>query len=321
MEKLAPIVLFVYNRPEHTALTLNALKVNSLASESELFIFCDGPKPDASSKTLQDIDAVRKLVRTEQWCKRVTLYESETNKGLAKSIQPGVTEIVERFGKVIVMEDDLRTSPAFLSYMNSALDFYEHYSSVFSISAYNLPASKMPIPKDYAYDVYVSYRNGSWGWATWKDRWAKVDWNVKAYETIKSNPSVREAFGRAGDDVFNMLQQQQEGKLNIWSIQFTVAHFVYHAVSIVPVVSFVDNIGLDGTGENCGVHSTLKNNTLNESKTYRFPEVLYEDKRLINGFFSANSSRKRPLWKKAINRVSRMLGFQNVFVLKDKVFQ
>lgn len=318
--KLAPIVLFVYNRPQHTELTLNALYHNKLASESTLYIYSDGLKENASHETIIQVSEVRSVIRKQKWCKKVVIIESDKNKGLAESIKNGVSEVIKQHGKVIVMEDDLITSTAFLTYMNKALDYYQKRMSVFSISGYNLPPNKMPIPDDYDYDVYASLRNGSWGWATWEDRWNQVDWSVSNFKVISKNQPLQDAFNRRGDDVYPMLESQQSGKLNIWSIQFTVAHFENHAVSIVPTVSYVDNIGLDGTGENCKPNLSLRNRGLNENENIKFLDILYEDKRIINAFYSANCSLKRPLWQKIINRLSRSLGGENVFVIKRKVF-
>lgn len=320
LPQLAPIVLFVYNRPLHTELTLSTLKKNKLADESILYIYCDGLKENASSETTTQVNEVRKVVKEQQWCKEVIIIESKKNKGLAESIKTGVSEVIKNHGKVIVMEDDLITSPAFLTYMNKALNYYQKRKSVFSISGYNLPATKMAIPEDYEYDVYVSLRNGSWGWATWEGRWNQVDWNVANFEAISKNLPLQDAFNRRGDDVYPMLQSQQSGKLNIWSIQFTVAHFENHAVSMVPTVSYVDNIGLDGTGENCGPNLSLRNKNLCMNEDIKFLDILYEDKRIINAFYSANCNKKRPLWQKIINRVSRILGGKSVFLIKKNIY-
>jgi hypothetical protein len=319
-ERLAPIVLFVYNRPRHTEQTLDALMQNHLASQSTLYIYCDGAKQDATEASLQDIEAVRNIVKKKKWCSEVYIVEAEQNKGLAVSIRNGVTEVINKHGRVIVLEDDLITSPAFLTYMNKALSHYESRKSVFSISGYNLPAKIMQVPLDYGYDVYVSLRNGSWGWASWHDRWSHIDWDVQYYPTMLADKNMQQSFNRAGDDVFEMLQQQQSGKLNIWSIQFTVAHFVNHAVSIVPTVSYVDNLGLDGTGENCSINPTYRNNTLCTNEEIKFIDILYEDKRIINAFYSVNCNVKRPLWQKMINRICRTLGRGNVFVIKKKIY-
>src|SRR5699024_3409085 len=110
--------------------------------------------------------------------------KASTNKGLANSVISGVTKVIDKFGKVIVIEDDLISSTDFLSYMNNALEFYEMNKSIWSISGYNIP---IDIPSNYKHDVYLSYRGCSWGWATWKNRWNQTDWSVKDYDAFKSN--------------------------------------------------------------------------------------------------------------------------------------
>lgn len=320
MESLAPIVLFVYNRPWHTEKTLKALQDNYLANESILYIYCDGPKQDISDVGNININLVRNIVRMEQWCKEVHILESKKNLGLADSIKMGVTDILEQFEKVIVMEDDLVTSPFFLTFMNKALDYYRSRKSVFSISGHSMPHKMMQIPDDYPYEVYVSLRNDSWGWGTWTDRWNQIDWNAKVYNLINNDENLQEALNRGGDDIFEMLQLQLNGKLNIWSIYFTLAHFVNHAVAITPVHSYVNNIGLDGSGENCKCYPAMNNKVLNINPNFKFLDILYEDRRIINAFYSANLRKARPIWQKIINRLSRYLLGRNVFIIKKKVY-
>ena len=317
---LSPIVLFAYARPEHTRQTLEALSRNTLAPQSHLIIYVDGVKTEASDSVVARNRQVKQIVREKQWCGEVEIYESSVNKGLATSIRSGVTETLQRYGRVIVMEDDLITSPAFLSYMNKALDFYEKYPAVFSIGAYNFPPRIMHIPEDYTYDTFACLRNCSWGWATWQDRWEKIDWAGGNYPTLKKNPNMIEALNRMGDDEFEMLEAQQERGLDIWSILFTLAHFENHAVSIIPCVSYVNNIGLDGSGENCGVQDRLSNETLNNDENPRFLDVIYEDKRIINAFYNVNCRKKLPLWKKTINRIYRKKYGRAAF-LKGKTYK
>ena len=146
MSKLAPILVFCYNRPWHVEQTLEALSRNELADQSVLYIYCDGPKPDASDEMRQRIVEVRQVVRKRQWCKEVHIVEAEKNKGLANSIIDGVTEVVNRYGKVFVLEDDLVSSPYMLKFVNQALDYYQDYAGVFSFSVNRPPLGKMHIP-------------------------------------------------------------------------------------------------------------------------------------------------------------------------------
>jgi hypothetical protein len=134
------------------------------------------------------------------------------------------------------------------------------------------------------------------------------------------NPYMKKAFNRGGDDVFDLLDGLKTGKLNIWSIQFTLAHFANHAVTISPLVSYVDNLGLDGSGENCGTSKALRVDDLNPKTEIKFLDVIYEDERLINAFYNASCSRKRPLWQKAVNKISRMVSGKNIYELKGKIY-
>ena len=201
---LAPIVLFVYNRPEHTTQTIAALKKNLLARESDLIIYADGAKADAHKR---GVEATREIVRNvSEGFRSVTLIEREKNFGLARSVILGVGEVLSRNGKVIVLEDDLVTAPGFLLYMNQALVYYENKLKVFSVSGYTPPSSTFSIPEEYKEEVYFSYRNSSWGWGTWQDRWDKVDWEVQDYDNFRRSPKLRKKFMRGGGDLPDMLR-------------------------------------------------------------------------------------------------------------------
>lgn len=321
MSNLAPIILFCYNRPWHVEQTLEALSRNELANQSTLYIYCDGPKTDASDEQHQKIAEVRQVVRKRQWCKEVHIVEAEKNKGLANSVISGVTEVIDRYHKVIVLEDDLITSSYFLTYMNHSLDFYEDYESVFSIGGYNFHQTKMPIPDDYPFDNYVCLRSCSWGWGTWSNRWSKVNWTMEKLDLCKINSNIMHALSRLGDDFIPMMQMQQDGLIDSWSVRFGFEHFVHHAVAMIPCISYVRNIGIDGSGTHCGNDSDPYHVDLSLSK--RSPillDILYEDSRIINAFYSCYSSIKRPLWQKAVNFIARKLGKKPPFVIKKKVY-
>ena len=320
MTNLAPIIVFCYNRPWHLEQTLEALSRNELADQSVLYIYCDGPKADASDEMRQKIMDVRQVARKRQWCKEVYIVESDKNKGLANSIIAGVTEVLNKYEKVIVLEDDLLSSPYFLNYMNSSLDFYENYDSVFSIGAYNLPKSQLFISGNYSYDNFVCLRSCSWGWATWLNRWRKVDWSLRDFETCKDNNSMLKALSRLGDDFIPMLQAQENGEIDSWSVRFGLAHFKYHAIAMLPCVSYIHNIGLDGSGTHCGNHTSYVNIDEKPVKNPRLLDVLYQDDDIINRFYSSYVPKSRPLWQKAINYMARKFSIKPPFILKKKVY-
>lgn len=304
--KLAPIILFVYNRPKHTLRTLQALSQAELASKSELYIFSDGPKVNASAEQRDNITEVRRVIQQTQWCEKVHIFESEQNKGLANSVISGVTDVLNKHGRAIVLEDDLIVSPTFLHYMNQALDYYESYDAVMSISS-DYPQRLQPITS-YSYDVFVSLRNFSYGWGTWKNKWDKVDWDMRDYETIAADPELIKAFNRGGCDLWGMLQAQRNHTIDSWAVRFTLAHFVTHSVTIMPTQSFIQHTGLDGSGTHCGAGMVLVEREVNTKKSFRFLPVIYEDPRWIDAFYQTYLPIKRPLWQRILNRIYKLFG-------------
>lgn len=321
---LAPIILFCYNRPDHLRKTLGWLIANKYASDSILYVFCDGPKKDATDEQLQKLEEARKVVdelAVIPSFKEVCVIKRDENLGLGKSIITGVTEIINKYGKVIVLEDDLETSPYFLSYMNQCLEHYENRKSVFSISSLSRPHPERFYPQDYPYDVYCSLTHHPTGWATWADRWSQVDWDIKAYDTMKDNPEMIAAFRRIEypewDDIVKI---KMTGK-NIWSVRFGLAHFVNHAVSICPIVSYVNHIGWDSEATNAvGGGNTWKFDKLADKKDIRFCDILYLDKRIINSWYSFTIPVRRTLWGRLKNWYGRKFLGRDEFALKGKVF-
>jgi hypothetical protein len=241
---LAPICLFTYNRLSNTQDTVSALQKNYLASSSDLYVFSDGGKDDHS---WTEVLAVRNFICNINGFKSVTIIESSSNQGLATSIISGVTQIVEKYGKVIVLEDDLITSRNFLDFMNQSLDFYENQAKVLSISGYSFSHKHN---KNYCYDVNFGYRASSWGWGVWKDRWDKIDWEVKSYNKFRNSPIKRTLFNRGGSDLSQMLDKQMSGKLNSWAIRFCYHQFINQMVDVYPVESKVTNIGFGSNSTN-----------------------------------------------------------------------
>ena len=247
---LAPVVIFVYARPEHTFKTIESLANNSLARETDVYIYSDAAKSEMAQIRVEKVREFIDTLAQLQLFRTISISKAEKNKGLAGSVISGVTEIINKYGKVIVVEDDLVSSPDFLEYMNEALDFYENDKRIWSISGYTF---KIAIPKNYKKDVYLSYRGCSWGWGTWSDRWSKVDWEVKDYGEFKSDRVQRAKFNRGGRDMAGMLDAQIRGKIDSWAIRWCYTQSRLNMLTVYPIVSRIKNIGLDGTGTHSGV--------------------------------------------------------------------
>ncbi len=318
---LYPIILFTYNRPWHTEQVLQSLKQNELADQSDLIVFIDGPKENAHEEQRKNIKTVRDIAHREQWCKTVTVHAFEENIGCRNSIIRGITSVLQQHEAVIVLEDDIVTSPYFLRFMNTCLSYYKDMKSVFSVCGATLPEKKLQFPHDYPYDVCVSLRQINSGWGTWYDRWKLIDWDLNFVDDFIKNKSMCEAYSRGGDDLIRMLIEQVEGKSDAWDIQFTYNHFKNHTVSIIPRYSYIDNIGGDGSGTHHFDNNDVLRFDLNKSiKNPKLLDVLYEDKRIINAFYNAFTYKKRPLWQKMVNRISRVIGGKNIFVIKKKIY-
>jgi hypothetical protein len=237
--RLAPVALFVYNRPDHTQRTVNSLQANDLASQSDLFVFSDGAKNEIGSAAVQQ---VRKFVRGIRGFKSVSIIERERNLGLANSVICGVTELCTKFDRVIVMEDDLLTTVDFLAFINQALERYETEPRVFSVSGFNFGLSD---PEHYRYDAFCFYRSSSLGWGTWKDRWGHADWDMSDYDSFRIDKKRQRQFNRGGDDLSNMLALQMHGKIDSWAIRWAYTHFKQDALALLSLQPRVFHIGCD----------------------------------------------------------------------------
>ena len=240
----APIALFVYNRPDHTQQTLVSLQKNTLAKNSHLHIFSDGPKTE---KDIPKITEVRKIVKNITGFKSVTVKERKSNFGLAKSIIEGVTEIINLHERVIVLEDDIVTASNFLSFMNTNLKFYENESNVACISGYVYPIDGLP-------DTFFLKGADCWGWATWKRAWKFF--NPDGYELIevlKNKNQIRSFNFNNNMAYFKMLKDQVKGKNDSWAVRWYASAFTKEMYCLYPGKSFVSNIGLDGSGTHCSI--------------------------------------------------------------------
>lgn len=264
---LAPICLFTYNRLIETRKTIQALQNNFIAEQSELFIFSDGGRDEVSQT---QVEKVRQYLRTVSGFKSIQILEYSENKGLANSIITGVTQLLNKYGKVIVLEDDLITSRNFLDYMNQGLEFYESNAKVFAVSSYTYP---LKYAKDFNYDASFGYRSYSWGWATWQDHWDKVDWEVSDYKHFKYSLKEKFKFNRGGSDLSRMLRHQMEGELNSWMIRWVYHQYKQELYDVFPTTSKVINIGFTQLATHT-VGSPLRYLTpldKSENRIFRFP--------------------------------------------------
>lgn len=296
--KLSPVLLYVYNRPQHLRRCVESLLDNELAKESEVFIFSD------AAKDVEDAEAVsqvRQYIHSLSGFGKIHITERDENWGLARSIIDGVTTVISEYGRVIVVEDDLVVAPYFLQFMNDALEMYKDEERVGHIQACDF-TNDTSLP-----DTFLIKWTGSWGWATWDRAWKHFNpdgkellWNLEAgHLTRQFDFNGRYGFTR-------MLRRQIEGKNNSWAIRWNASLFLMDMLSLNVGKSLVQNTGFDGSGTNCGggglYASTLYEQPLPVEKISPIEENL-EARAAYERYYKRTNS----FMAKAIRRIKRTL--------------
>ena len=271
----APIVMFVYDRADHFRASFDALSVCPEAAESDLYIFSDGPKNEKAEAGVNEVRRFADGVKSSGKFRSVTVTESEKNKGLAASVISGVTEVINKFGRVIVVEDDSVASPHFLKYMNACLDKFADDPEIGAIAGYSPP---IMMPAGYDKDVFFAYRSCSCAWATWKRSWEGVDWSLETIGDLYRDGELLKRLNSNGADRFIRLYRQSKSDRGSWSVRFGY-HLVKNGLlTVYPKYSYIDNIGGDGTG----VHSKESDPGLRADLSLAVPDPVLE-KPELNG--------------------------------------
>jgi hypothetical protein len=278
LDNFAPIVLFVYNRPEHTKRTVESLRYNTLAGKTNLFIYSDGAK---SEKDKKNVEEVRNYIRTIKGFNKIEIIERVKNFGLANSVISGVNEIIQSFGKVVVLEDDMICSPYFLKFMNELLNIFYIDQRIFSVTGYTFP---IKIPEFYKRPLYLSPRSSSWGWGTWKNRWEKADWDLKDFQSFIDDKSRVESFNKGGEDLTRMLKNSISGKVDSWSVKWTYTHFMNNSFCVYPTKSRIINIGADSSGVHTGRTNKFNVDLENHDIEIANVENLQPDEEILKNF-------------------------------------
>lgn len=295
---LAPILLFAYNRPRHLQHTVEALAHNPLAQESELFVFSDGARTEDDR---EDVELVRSYIHTIEGFKTVHRIERDRNYGLATNIIDGVTDIVNRYGRVIVLEDDLVTAPGFLQFMNDALDTYADEPRVGHIQAYDFTQNpRLP-------ETFLIKFTGSWGWATWQRAWQHFNPDGQYLLNELHRRHLTRRFDFNGKYGFTrMLRRQVEGKNNSWAIRWNASLFLQDILSLNVGRSLVQNEGFDGSGTHCGAdhlyEARLYKERLRVEKISPVTENL-EARKIFERYYARTNS----LWAKGMRRLQSLL--------------
>jgi len=271
MRTLAPIILFVYNRPKHTRRTLEALEKNLLAKDSLLYIISDAPK---NADAVENVNKVRAIIREPWDFKHITIIERQKNWGLAENVIDGVTKIINDHGKAIVLEDDLETSPYALTYFNDALHRYEHEERVMEISGYMYPVEHPKrLPKSFFFRVA-----NSWGWATWKRAWDHFDPDINALTKHFKRKDIRRFSIEGKENFWKQVKEYKAGKINSWAIRWYLSVFNQDGLVLYPRQSMIQNIGTDGSGTHSDIDDVYHVQLATQKVKY-FPKEIVENEK------------------------------------------
>ncbi|MBP5547929.1 MAG: hypothetical protein J6X58_03435 [Bacteroidales bacterium] len=269
---MSPICIFVYRRPETTKLMLQSLLACPECAESDLYVFMDEARNDEEAKAVED---TRALFDDIKGFKSFHPFPARMNKGMANSVIDGVTKVLQEHEDIIVLEDDIVVSPDFLSFMNEALNTYRNREDIWSISGYTPDLKILRGCKDQK--VFLVPRAQCWGWATWRDRWEKVDWEVSDFNSLSRNKAARRAFDQGGNDLYRTLEMERRERIESWAVRWAYAASKNGMLTVNPTQSKTQNIGLKSSKSHVGWHDERHNVELYGNTTTIDPDVQLDE--------------------------------------------
>lgn len=298
-----PIVLFAYNRARHLREVVESLVRNNLAKDSRLIIFCDGAKGEFDRAKVEEVrEYVSSIKESKDSFKRgVELNFREKNLGLADSIILGVSEVFKRFPRAIILEDDIVVSPVFLEYMKLALDRYANEPKVFSISAWNYPIDGSDLG-----DCFFWRIPHCWGWATWRDRWELFRRDLQWVGANFTKEDIRYINLDGYASYYNDFLLNTNGKIKTWAIFNYLIAYKYNALTLMPSLSYIKQIGFDGSGVHCGSEDIMNASSMNTKFPITFPRYIEESRIALSRIQNFHLSLKKPLALRVKNKMLRL---------------
>lgn len=282
----APVVLFVYNRKKHTERILECLDKQNLASETDLYIFCDGCKRPSDAEKIQEVRNLVKAYKEKANFRNVIISESPTNKGLAKSVIEGVTDVLRESEEVIVVEDDLIISDDYLEFMNQALQYYKDDRRINSIGGYIADYGNDGII--FYKDIYFSGMFECWGWAIWRDRWNTIEWSFDYWKSVGKKPKTIYNLAKGGGvSLLIMLYDYLDGRNDSWAVRAACDQIIKGTYTVLPTKTKIVNEGFDGSGTNC-IQENRQERMINDTQVEFCP--FYENRNVQKKIIKLRSS-------------------------------
>ncbi len=310
--KKAPVIVFAYNRADKIKSCIDSLLMCDGHGETEVFVYSDGAKGEDDNEAVGQVRKCLDSYKKEHSFKSLSVIKRGENQGLAGNVISGVSEVMKRYGRAIVLEDDLTVTADFLDFMNEALDFYEDDEDIWSVTGFSEPIGDFA---GYEHDVYYSYRASSYGWGTWSDRWESVDWDMKRYDEVISDRTLRKNFERGGRDMTRILKDQRVGLVDSWAIRWCLSQSLQDKYTVYPVRSFIFNSGYDGSGTNAPKPIDMNGNPHSYGEEVRL-EHLAPDEKICRDFYRYYSS-----FMKRLIRNLNVTGIRRILrrIIGDKI--
>jgi hypothetical protein len=287
------IIVFAYNRPAVLQQTLNALKENIGIEKCDIIVYCDGAKENSDAALLEKVQEVRRIAKSINFGKSISVNESSTNKGLANSLVAGITASLKQYDAVIVLEDDIKTSPYFLKYMQDALHYYRDKNEVISISGYNYPLDN----SGFKEETFFIRGADCWGWATWKHGWEIYENDgQKLLDELKISKQLKD-FNFNDSYAYSKMLEDTIKTNKSWAVKWYASAYLKNKLTLYPTKSYVENIGVGAEATNTKTKTSMVetielnvepikefNNIIVETKQYRklFEENFRHNSRLTN---------------------------------------
>lgn len=303
--KLSPIGIGVYGRVNHLKQTIAALLQNDLSDQSDLYIFSDAPRPGDEERVAE----VRDYLHQVKGFKSVSVIERTTN-GRTYNNRAGMKYLLDKYGKMIWLEEDIVTAPGFLSFMNQALERYASYPDVISITGYTQP---IPIPKDYEPDVFFLKSFNAWGFATWRHKFSPFDFSYDSatFYSVARDSKKLAKLQENGEDLLLMLWDDCRGRIDALDVKVMFHQYLKGLYTVYPVQSYVQNIGHDGSGVHCPPSDRFHHKYLASKKDhFLFPEEVVEN----NEIRAAHYAFRKLSYKQEVKKILiKMIAFLKWF--------
>ncbi|UTW14260.1 hypothetical protein [Marinobacterium rhizophilum] len=273
--------------------TVESLKKNTLAKKTNVYFFSDAPKVGDETK----VGMVRSYLTSVSGFLSVNIVERSDNCRVSNN-RGGMEFLLNRYGKVIFMEDDIVTAPGFIRFVNEGLEFSKNIGSVFAVGGHTPNLYSL---RCLSCDNYYSSRFHGWGFGIWKDRYEKIS-KIPSWDLIKYDPETVKNLKAMGSDMTAMIRSESEGRINAFDIRSCYYMAKNEKYMLLPKMALVKNIGLDGSGVHCGADDPY-DDALWLKEDFNFDEFVFFNKNIISEYRKFYSL---SLQRRIVNRIRKI---------------